>query len=154
MKNSFSKFLSVVLSFVMLLGMIPGGLAFAEGETTIELVNPEVTEGTTEIQVICTNVQPKDWICIYSPGQKENIHTANHSGWIVAAEGLNKIQPKSMGGEMDDSRYSNDPEAWPLRAGEYQVVLYADDDYKEIRDQKTLVVTAKQETDPTPDPEV
>ena len=142
MKNRFSKLLGIFLCMTMFFGMIPSGFVLAAGETTITLATPTMPEGTASFDVVCANVQPNDWICIYGPGQE--IGKAAHSGWMDAKEGTVTFSTETM----NPDRYANTPGGWPLKAGEWQVVLFANYGYTEIRDQKTLVVTAAENPGP------
>ena len=143
-----NKSLSVILVLVMLAGIfnMPAGI-FAQGEEKdsgspcITLITPVITEGTAAFDVICENVDSGDWMCLYASSQ--TIGSAGHSGWIYAENGTVTFSTE----KMSPDRYQGTPGGWPLKAGEWTVVLFDNNGYDVELDRAVLTVQEQESED-------
>ena len=138
-----TKLLSVFLCIAMLVGMFPMIITTSAATPTITLSPSTIEPGNTVFDVICENTDAKDWICVYHSSQ--TIGKNQHSGWQLAPVGGGTVTFSTEFFNSADhylKRTINTPGGWPLQEGEWTIVLFDNDTYTEILDQKVLTVKA------------
>ena len=120
------KACSLLLVLAVMIGLmtaaLPSAGVLAEETATISMDSTTIQEGEN-FSISCANTAAKDWICIYP---KDFTDKYKYYDYLYA----NTAGVAFPSGQT--SRYGYGSSSWPLAAGEYVAVLYANDGYNEI----------------------